>query len=203
MAVDSSEAGIEQTSDVPLMFWVTLARGIMAITLGLTVWIQPGETRSSLIMLMGMFWLVSGLMSIRWGLSGRRARGLPLLSGVVGVLAGIAALSRRFELLEEVVSETLALTLLGIAILITGLMHIFGGFRTGGDASRRWSWLSLLLGLFEILMGASLLIEPLVQGPIAYVAISIWAMLGGLILVTDAFRLRIRARRVRTSEEGS
>lgn len=194
MAIDPSETSDEQTRNIPIMFWVTLARGIMAVTLGLTVWFQPGKTRPFLITLMGMFWLVSGLMSIRWGLSGRRARGLPLLSGIVGVLAGIAALSQRFELLEAVVSETLALTLLGIAILITGLMHIFGGFRTGEDASRRWSWLSFFLGLFEILMGVSLLIEPLVQGPIAYFAISVWAILGGLILITDAFRLRLKAK---------
>jgi uncharacterized membrane protein HdeD (DUF308 family) len=133
---------------VQVVFWVTIVRGILAITLGLGLLIQPAKTRPFLITSMGMFWLVSGVMSLRWALSGRRGRGLPLLAGVVGVLAGLAAISRRFQPLDKVVSDTLAITVLGIAILLTGLMHMLGGFRTAEDASRQWggqasSWASL------------------------------------------------------------
>jgi uncharacterized membrane protein HdeD (DUF308 family) len=99
------DTGDEKTGSDKVMFWVTLLRGFMVVTLGLVLWIQPQKLRPFLITSMGMFWLVSGVMSIRWGLSGKRTRGLPLLAGIVGVLAGLAALSRRFELLDALVSD--------------------------------------------------------------------------------------------------
>jgi uncharacterized membrane protein HdeD (DUF308 family) len=183
------------------MFWVTLMRGILAMTLGVALLIQPDKVRAFLITSMGIFWLVSGVMSIRWGLSGRRARGMPLLAGVVGVLAGLAAISRRFELLDAVFSDTLAITILGIAILLTGLMHMLGGFRTAEDATRQLSRLSILLGLFEVVLGLALVVQPLDQGLIIYLGASIWAMVGGTILIGDALRLRSRARAA-SSKEG-
>jgi uncharacterized membrane protein HdeD (DUF308 family) len=74
------------SSGIQVVIWVTLVRGILALTLGLALLIQPVKVHSFLITSMGIFWLVSGVMSIRWGLSGRRARGMPLLAGIVGVL---------------------------------------------------------------------------------------------------------------------
>ena len=200
MTTESSKKSVKQTNNLQIMFWVTLLRGFMAITLGLALWIQPQKLRPFLIMSMGMFWLVSGVMSIRWGLSGKRARGMPLLAGIVGVLAGLAALSRRFDLLDTLVSDVLVITVLGIAILLTGLMHMLGGFRTGEEASREWSWTSFFMGLFEFIMGAMLIIEPMRQGTLIYLGVSIWAMIGGVILIGDALRLRSRVRYTGLSE---
>jgi len=184
-----------------VIFWVTLVRGILAITLGVALLIQPVKVRPFLITSMGMFWLVGGVMSIRWGVSGKQARGLPLLAGIVGVLAGLMAISRRFLQLESSVSETLIITILGSAILLTGGVHLFGGFRTGEDASRQWSWMSFILGLFEFVLGLALIIEPLDQGLVIYFGASIWAMLGGLILLGDALRLRSRTRGAALSKD--
>jgi uncharacterized membrane protein HdeD (DUF308 family) len=110
------------------------------------------------------------------------------------VLAGLAALSRRFLQLDSLVSEGLIITILGSAILLTGVMHLVGGFRTGEDASRQWSWMSFILGFFEFVLGAALIIEPLDQGLVIYFGASIWAILGGIILFGDALRLRYREK---------
>ncbi len=202
MTTGTTDSGNRQSSSDQVMFWVTLMRGILAITLGVALLILPDKVRAFLITSMGIFWLVSGVMSIRWGLTGRRARGLPLLAGVVGVLAGIMAISRRFLQLDSLVSETLIITILGVAILLTGVMHLIGGFRTGEDASRQWSWMSFILGLFEFVLGAALIMEPLDQGLVIYFGASIWAILGGIILFGDALRLRYREKGRALSKNG-
>jgi uncharacterized membrane protein HdeD (DUF308 family) len=194
MTLETTASDSKQNGSTRVMFWVTLVRGILAITLGVALLIQPVKVRPFLITSMGMFWLVGGVMSIRWGVSGKRTRGLPLLAGVVGVLAGLTAISRRFLQLDSLVSEILIITILGAAILLTGVMHLIGGFRTGEDASRQWSWMSFILGLFEFVLGAALIIEPLDQGLVIYFGASIWAILGGIILIGDALRLRYRKR---------
>jgi uncharacterized membrane protein HdeD (DUF308 family) len=83
---------------------------------------------------------------------------------------------------------------------LTGLLHIFGGFRTGPvethllSHNRKWSWTAFLLGLFEMVLGLMLVIEPMGRGPLVYFAASVWALIGGVILLGDALRIR-RLRR--------
>ncbi len=202
MTTETPDSGGRQSSSVSVIFWVTLVRGTLAITLGLALLIQPDKARPLLISFMGMFWLVSGVMSIRWGLSGERARGLPLLAGIVGVLAGLAATLRRWQPVAGLTSESVAITVLGVAILLAGLLHVVGGFRTGQDSERQWSWTSFFLGLFEVIMGGLLIVEPLDPGRIVYLAASIWALIGGFILFGDALRLRAKAKEAALSKDG-
>ena len=75
-------------------------------------------------------------------------------------------------------------------ILLTGLLHIFGGFKKGPDLVRQWSWTSFLLGLFEIILGLMLVVGPLTRDIWVYLAAAIWALIGGGILIGEAIRLR-------------
>jgi uncharacterized membrane protein HdeD (DUF308 family) len=177
-----------------LAYWITLIRGLLAISLGVALILQPDKAQPILVNFMGIFWLLSGIVSLRWGVHGERARGLSLLAGIVGVLAGIGLLTRRWTTGAEY-EETLVIVV-GLIILLTGLLHIFGGFRTGAEETpllgrkRKWSWTSFLLGLFEMVLGLLLTIAPLHVGPGVYVAASIWALVAGVILIGEATRLR-------------
>ena len=169
-------------------FTITLIRGLLAISLGAVLLFQPDKTRSMLGNFMGMFWLASGIISIRWSVSGERARRIALLTGVIGVLAGLAMLTRG--LTNAWVRQDILFSLLGVVIVLTGTLHIFGGFRVGEDAHRKWSWTSFILGAFEIVLGLMLIIEPMGRSIFFYLAASIWALVGGFILIMDAIRIR-------------
>jgi len=190
--------------------WITLIRGTLAITLGVALFFWPDKARPILVNFMGMYWLVSGIVSLRWGVRGERARGLSLLAGAAGVLAGLGMLGRRFT--SGMVGEDVLLSVIGLIIVLTGLMHIFGGFRTGPEETnllsrsrsrirpRAWSWTAFLLGLFEIGLGVILVISPMDRGPVVYFAASLWALVGGTILIGNALRLR-RLRQQAQMEE--
>ncbi len=45
------------------------------------------------------------------------------------------------------------------------------------------------MGTFEIVLGVLLIVEPLGRITIFYLAASIWALVGGNILIVDAIRL--------------
>ena len=79
-----------------MAFWITLVRGMLAVTLGVALVYWPDKARPILVNFMGMFWLVSGIVSLRWGVHGERAKGLSLLAGATGVLAGTGMLSGPF-----------------------------------------------------------------------------------------------------------
>ncbi len=175
-----------------IIVFVTLLRGLFALTLGIALVFQQDKTRPILANFMGIYWLASGVVSLRYGASGRRARGLPLLAGVVGVFAGMAMLGRFVT--SKYIAEEIMFVVLGVMIVLTGFLHILGGFRTELGESRRWSWTSFFLGLFEIVLGVLLIVEPLEQGTFVYIAASVWALLGGFVLISDAYRIRRRSR---------
>jgi uncharacterized membrane protein HdeD (DUF308 family) len=168
-------------------FVITLIRGILAVSLGAALLFQPDKTGSMLANFMGMFWLVSGIFSLRWGAAGERARGWALLAGIIGVVAGAGMLARG--MVSNWIAEDILSSLLGVMILLTGSLHAFGGFRIGVDAHRKWSMTSFLLGTFEIVLGVLLIVEPLGRSTIFYLSASIWALIGGFILIGDAIRL--------------
>jgi uncharacterized membrane protein HdeD (DUF308 family) len=169
-------------------FVVTLIRGLLAVALGVALLAQPEKTRPMLANFMGMFWLVSGLISLRWGVSGQRSTGLWLVAGIIGVLAGIGMLTRGVA--KSWVREDVFTSVLGLVIALTGIIHIFGGFRTGPDLGRQQSWSALLLGIFEIILGLLLVGAPLERGTGIYLAATVWALVGGFILIADAMAVR-------------
>jgi uncharacterized membrane protein HdeD (DUF308 family) len=170
-----------------MLFWITLIRGLLALTLGAALLLYPDRARPMLANFMGMFWLTSGIISIRWGISGERSRGLPVLAGVVGIVAGLGMLGRHFA--PNVAPLDVFLSLLGLVILLTGLLHIYYGMGRG-HRERKRSWPATILGVFEIVLGLILVFAPMERGPTLLLAAGVWALLGGVILIGDALRMR-------------
>jgi uncharacterized membrane protein HdeD (DUF308 family) len=92
------------------------------------------------------------------------------------------------------VGEDLAFILLGGVMILTGIIHTIGGFHVGEDAMRKWSWTSFLLGVFEIVLGLLLATSGGEVRPATLWAATIWAFIGGVILMGDALRQRRRAQ---------
>ena len=89
-------------------FWITLARSIIALILGLALILQPDKARPMLVNFIGIFWLVAGVMSLRWGASGEPARRPSVVVGIVGIVAGAMVLA-RFLLIDLVGLEIIVL----------------------------------------------------------------------------------------------
>jgi uncharacterized membrane protein HdeD (DUF308 family) len=177
-----------------------MIRGIFAITLGVVLLFLPDKTLPMLGNFMGFFWLMSGFLSIRWGLSAGQGKfRLPVVAGVVGVLAGLTMLSR--DLATRWVAQNTLFLVLGLVIFLTGLTHMIDGFQKGERKQGR-SWSSFILGVFEVVLGGALAITPLEIDLTVYIAASVWALLGGFILIGDALRIRrLKEQKVRLATD--
>jgi len=199
MSKNSSDELSNKARRINVPFWVTFVRGLLATLLGLALVFQPDKARPVLVNFMGMFWLASGIMSVRWGARGQETkRPWPIIAGVAGIIAGLLAITRR--LTAGVLSEMLILNLLGAVMVLTGIIHISGGFRIGRQERHR-TWASVLLGIFEIILGGlALLAQSLEFGPAFYWSLTIWALAGGFLLFADALAIRRRARQANPEE---
>jgi uncharacterized membrane protein HdeD (DUF308 family) len=171
-------------------FLVTLARSVLALALGLALIVQPEKSRPFLINFMGVFWFTAGLMSLRWGANGDRARRTSVVVGIIGIIAGVLVLGRF--LLIQLVGEKPIVLLLGGIVVLTGVVHMFEGFRTGPGHQRQRSWTSTILGAFEIVLGFVVLVWRDDFGPIFYTVATIWAFVGALALLREALSKRAK-----------
>lgn len=173
-----------------MTYWIALIRGVLAISLGVALLLQPDKTRPVLANFMGMYWVMGGVVSMRLEAIYKRRRLLPVLVGLVGILAGLSVLLRKFMI--ALIPEEIFIIPFGLVILLTGLLHVFDGFRSRSEPceqDREWSWASFFIGVFEVVLGLALIFKGL-PGPLVYVAASLWALLAGLLLIGEAARIR-------------
>lgn len=136
---------------------------------------------------MGIFWVMTGIVSIRQE-SRRDGNRLPLAVGVIGVLTGLLVVTRT--LAQRWLDGALVVSILGVVIALTGIAHVVGGFRVGKQALHGRTSLSIMLGIFEFVLGVLLLLSPTLGTQLIYWIATVWAILGGILLLGDAYRQR-------------
>ena len=85
--------------------------------------------------------------------------------------------------------------ILGIVIVLTGMVHMLGGFRTNDLYRRKWAWEHFFLGLIEIGMGLFILVASIMTVQLFGLALSIGGVIAGIGLFSDAVRLLQKAGR--------
>ena len=175
-------------------WYISVLRGILAFVLGILLLVNPGGTKWNLVQYMGIFWLTTGLTSIAWARPrGKRIQwvGWSLAAGILGVLAGSIALLS--PILARHLATWVIVSLIGAFAIITGLLHIFGGFRTGSEYGRQWSWGSYLLGTVQVILGVVALTNPWEPIPAGWLVASGWCLITGILMLLDARHLRAYA----------
>jgi uncharacterized membrane protein HdeD (DUF308 family) len=185
MANDTTNTNRDEKPKLNLNFWITLIRGFLVIILGLSLLFTPEKTKAMLFNFMGFFWLMTGIVSVRQELH-KHGNRLVLAAGAIGIIAGIAVVTR--DVTRMYLAEYWVVDLLGWIILLSGILHILGGFRIGGQAMQGRTTLSIFLGILEVFLGGVFILFHGGQSQIMYAIAIIWALIGGILLLGDAYR---------------
>jgi uncharacterized membrane protein HdeD (DUF308 family) len=171
-----------QVQPVQQFWWIALLQGIAAIIVGALLVVEPADTFLALIPLIGIYWLVIGILSlVRTFIDRSVPWVLSLLTGVIGVLAGIAVL--RHPMIAAILIPTVLVIVLGVQGLVMGILEIIEGFRGGG------AW-AFILGVINILVGLLLLARPMAAAIAVPLVFGILLLVQGLALLVWAFRVR-------------
>ena len=178
------------------LVWITVARGLMAIALGLALALNGDRAPAALVKFMGLYWILNGIVTLRLGMvaaEGARRR-LAIVAGATGIATGATVLLAN-------VSTTFLLAILGVVIALTGLAHLLGGFEIADVSGRRWRP-GVPLGILELGLGATLVLTSEHSGSLSTWLASAWALVGGTVLLLDAFAMRRRLSAVPLGEAG-
>jgi uncharacterized membrane protein HdeD (DUF308 family) len=175
------EATLPEARSTSVPWWIVLLQGIAAVILGLLLLLEPGATIVSIVHVVGIYWLVSGVMSIVSIFVDSEMWGWKLLSGVVGILAGLFIV--QHPLWSAVLIPTTLVIVIAVQGLIIGCVHLFMAFK-------HRSWGLGILGVLNVVLGLVLLGSPM-GGVLALASVyGVLAIIGGAASIYTAFRAR-------------
>jgi uncharacterized membrane protein HdeD (DUF308 family) len=169
-------------SDQSDIWWVFLLEGIAALLFGLLLITQPGATLVALVVFLGFYWLMMGVLEIvRVFVDRSVAWYWSLLIGILGIIAGLIVLNH--PMFAAVLLPTTIVLYLGIIGLVIGAIQIVGGFTGGGIGS-------FALGVINVLIGLILLGAPLAAALAVPLVFGVLLLVEGAALIIWAFRVR-------------
>jgi uncharacterized membrane protein HdeD (DUF308 family) len=177
-ALESRESG-GQSGLFP--WWLVLIEGVAAIIIGIMLFAAPQATLELVIELFGLFWLVDGVLRIASACTNPIDRGLKLLVGGIGVLAGLAVV--RHPLLLATMMTWMLVLLLGGAGVVIGVISLYMAFRGSG-------WGAGILGVLSLLFGLLVLFNPVMTGFAWIYLYASVSLIGGIMAVGLAINIR-------------
>lgn len=162
-------------------WWIPLIEGIALVIVGILLFTNTAATTIALVQVLGIYWLISGIMELISLFVDRSAWGLKLLGGIIGIWAGLV-------ILNHPIGGALALgftivIILGIQALLLGLINIVQAFRGAG-------WGIGLMGVINIIFGVILLGNSLIATATLPWVLGGFAIVAGIVAIVTAFRLK-------------
>jgi uncharacterized membrane protein HdeD (DUF308 family) len=166
-------------------WWVAALRGVIAVGFGAAAFVWPGVTLDILIVLFGAYALVDGITTLMLGVLGVGSNErwwAAVLSGVVGVLAGVVTFA------QPVATAVALVYVIAAWAMLTGGLQILAAIRLRELISDEW--LLGLSGALSMLFGILLVTAP-AAGVLALVFLfGYYAISAGLAQVGFGLRLR-------------
>ena len=102
---------------------LTAVLGVLSIIVGFALLREPFQSVEVFIFVLGIFWLVQGIMTFVAAFAHKQGRNWRIFSGILGILAGII-------ILVYPISSAVTLALIGgIWLVILGVTQIIAGFQ--------------------------------------------------------------------------
>ncbi len=172
-------------------WWIILVEGILAIILGILLLTNPIKSAGALVLALGIYWIIIGILDIVSLFRDRTAWGWRLFIGIIALLAGGVIVSGFLgggADLATMLSTTFAVGLafawvIGFMAIIYGIMALIAAFRGGG-------WAAGVMGVIGILFGLLILGNKIVAAASLPIALGILFIFGGIVMLVAAFRAR-------------
>jgi uncharacterized membrane protein HdeD (DUF308 family) len=171
------------TSIATTPWWLVLLEGIAALILGVLLLTEPGATLFTIVVFVGVYWLVAGVLDLVMLFVDRSQWGWKLFSGVVGILAGLVVIRHPWWA---------ALLIPATLVWVLAIMGIVIGAAMLARAVMGGGWAPAILGVVSILLGAILLFNTVISTVVLLYVVAIWAIVGGAGAIVGAFWLRGR-----------
>lgn len=170
----------EEVKAVP--WWLVLLEGIAAVIVGLLLITNTGATLVILIQILGLYWIIKGVLSLVSLFVDRSMWGWKLFAGILAIIAGVIVLDN--PLWSTLLIPTIVILIVAIEAIIIGVINIIQAFQGGG-------WGIGILGVLAILLAILLIGMPMLASTVTFaLTLAFLLLIGGVVAVVFAFRMR-------------
>ncbi|MBE9475084.1 MAG: DUF4332 domain-containing protein [Chloroflexi bacterium] len=180
----TTETGTTQSETSSVPWWLILIEGIAAIIVGILLLANPGSTLAVLVRLLGIYFFVTGILSIISIFIDSTAWGWKLFAGIIGILAGFIIIEH--PLWSTLLVPTTFVLVIAVFAIIIGLINLVHAFQGAG-------WGKGVLGVLSILLGVILLARPILATISLPLVLGVLGIAGGVLALFSAFRLKREA----------
>lgn len=170
-------------------WWLWLLQGIFTIVLGILLLTNPQATLIAFALVLGGWWLVTGVLDIIAAFSGRqgnRSWFWTLLAGIISAAVGGLLL---LQPLTGAAALPVAYTFLfAIGAILSGSLNVVAAFILRNEISGE-GWI-IIWGAIAIVLGIWMLASLQAASAAMVYVVAIFAIVGGVITVFNAFHLR-------------
>ena len=163
-------------------WWIVLIQGVAAVLIGILLLTNPIQTASVIVFAIGLYWVITGVISLVRIFTDRGHTFWKLFSGIIGIIAGWFLMTNVGDGAVVIFGVTVIIVL-AIQGIIMGIIGLIEAFQGGG-------WGPGILGAISIIIGILLLGSPLGYAAVLPWVVGIFAIVGGIFAVIMAFRLR-------------
>ena len=162
-------------------WWLVLIEGILAIIVGILLWMYPARTFVWLAFFIGIYWFISGIFDIVSIFFNRAMWGWKLFMGIIGILAGLFLINYQLRG---------ATTLAYATAILIGVMGLFYGILALTRAFQGAGWGVGILGVVSMIFGVYILAHPLATTLVIPWLFGLLGIFGGILAIFGAFALR-------------
>ena len=193
-----------KSDGLPLLvryWWISLVRGLLALSLGVAVLVSTEGRASQLANYMALYWLLGGALTLQFSLAGRWQPGsrLGLVAGIAGIVLAVVTLSRVW--LQLPASD--AVRIIGAVAALMGSLRVVGAFALEKRTGQRWTFGGTVLGILEIALGIALVAHDQIASDGLSIVVGVWGLTAGTLLLLDGLRFRHMANAAAVSTSNS
>jgi uncharacterized membrane protein HdeD (DUF308 family) len=177
--ISETDATQAETSSVP--WWLILIEGLAAIIVGILLLANPGSILAVLVRLLGIYFFVTGILSIIAIFIDNTAWSWKLFAGIIGILTGFIII--EYPLWSTLLLPTTFVLVIAVFAISIGLINIIHGIQEA-------DWGKGILGVISILLGVVLLARPILATISLPLVLGVLGILGRVLAVINAFRLK-------------
>ena len=169
------------------LWWLVLLRGIVLIILGGYALAKPGMTLVGFTHVLGIFVLVDGVLAIMAGVLGwTESRGWTIVRGLLGIVIGGFVLGH--SAVVGAIAATIVVLVIAFQAIIGGILEIVVAIKERKQIDGA-GWL-IFSGVLSVIFGLLLLAAPLASTLVLIRILGVFAIVFGIALVSNSFRLR-------------
>jgi uncharacterized membrane protein HdeD (DUF308 family) len=163
-------------------WWLILLEGISLIIIGILLITDTDQTVFTLVLFLGIWWFISGIFDLISMFMDHSQWGWKLFSGILGIVAGLAIIRHPYWA-AMLVPATLV-WVLGFFGIIIGVVALVRAFQGAGWGMGILGVISIVLGLIALGANMGVAVQTII------IVGAIWAIIGGIVAIVFAFRVR-------------